>query len=141
MNEARRCIYNAVRDRATGHNGVACFTSYDELGDICQTNRRQAMALSSALVIDQFLHRVSLRTTLRHCFVPLDPDPERTKIVLGVMAEMAVRKAVIVAYLRVAFLFAQGRDVTDICRVITELRCPEIAAFGNDLFALGFWRK
>lgn len=140
MNEARRCIYNAVRDRATGHNGVACFTSYDELGDVCQTNRRQAMALTNELVNDQLLIRASARTTVRRCYIPLDPDKDRNEAFFAAVAEGGFGVAVMA---RATFLATQGMLIGDICTVMqtSQTPCQRIMAFLNALFAHGYWRK
>lgn len=96
----RQRLYNVVRDEAAGHNGVACFRSYQELADRCGQNRRNATALVTELVHDGWMLRIGLR-----CMVPLDPDEDRQQV-LRTSANYLNLPLELVA--RCALLFSQG---------------------------------
>lgn len=127
-------LYNVVRDRAASHTGVARFRSYQELADLCDTNRRMATELVSALVKEGWLLRIGLRA-----YVPLDPHEDRQQVLLRAANYLNLPLELVA---RCALLFSQGlsndettgrlRD-SDLSDVVTMIR----GALGH----FGYWRQ
>lgn len=131
----RMRLYNVVRDEAAGSNGVACFRSYQELADRCETNRRMATELVTSLVKDGWMLRTGLR-----CMVPLDPHEDRQQVLYNAANYLNVPLKWVACC---ALFFGQGLGNKETVSRLDNDRLSEdmVTMIRGALGHFGYWRQ